>query len=115
MSRRKNLEVDEEEFRRVRALILIKARRYSLNPVEVSDRLIVNFSPEQVERLTEEVGEAGHELVFKNQIGYSAEIASRRLETRSTPRFGSDPRAPKGGRHPKAVDWANEGLRGSRS
>jgi len=113
MSRSKNLEVDEEEFQRVKRLIIGKAKRYSLAKVEISDRLIVGFSPEQVERLVAEVAEADHELVFKDHIGYSAVIASRRQEKVS--RFGGEPKRSQGVRHPKSVDWANEGLRGSRS
>lgn len=112
MSRRKNLEVDEEEYRRVRQLILIKAKRYDLNPVEISDRLTVNFSPEQLQRLVDEVAKAGHALVFKEQVAYSTHIANERQRT---PRFGSEPRD-QGVRHPKAVDWANvPSKRGSQS
>lgn len=112
--RRRNLEVAEEEYQRVRRLVLGKARRYALEPVPVSDRLVVSFSPEQLARLvTELAGEDPPVTVeWRDQTGYSAEIAARSMEHT---RFGSEPRR-QGERHPKSVDWANvEGKRGSRS
>jgi hypothetical protein len=114
--RRQNLEVPEEEFTRVKRLVLGKARRYSLEPVPVSDRLVVSFSPEQLERLARELAEEDPSVTveWRDQTGYSAEIAARNLERPS--RFGGDPRRSEGARHPKSVDWANvEGKRGSRS
>lgn len=113
--RRQNLEVDEDEYRRVRALVLGKARRYALDPVPVSDRLVATFSEAQLERLERELGEEDPPVTvaWKDQTGYSAEIAARSQERPS--RFGGDPRRSEGARHPKSVDWANvEGKRGSR-
>lgn len=113
--RRQNLEVDEDEYRRVRKLVLGKARRYDLDPVPVSDRLVATFSEAQLERLERELGEEDPPVTvaWKDQTGYSAEIAARSQERPS--RFGGDPRRSEGARHPKSVDWANvEGKRGSR-
>lgn len=113
-TRRKNLEVDEDEYQRVRRLVLGKARRYSLEPVPVNDRLVVSFSEGQLERLTDELGaeDPPVTVAWSDSTGYPAEIAALRAQH---PRFGSEARG-QGARHPKSVDWANvEGKRGSRS
>lgn len=104
MTRRSNLELDEDEFQRVKRLIVGKANRYHLVKVEVSDRLVIKFVPEEVNRLVAEVAEAGFELTFKNQAGYSVDIAARR-KANEVPRFGAEPRSD-GVRHPKTVHWA---------
>lgn len=111
-TRRDNLDIDEEEFQRTKRLVVGKAKRYGLTEVEVSDRLVTKFDPEQVERLVAEVAKAGFELTFKNQTGYIDEITARR-RANDAPRFGAEPRHP-GGRHPKTVHWAVLGRREER-
>jgi len=111
-TRRVNLDIDEEEFQRTKLLVLGKAKRYHLSTVEVSDRLVTKFTPEQVDRLVAEVAEAGFALEFKNHSGYIAEITARR-RLNDAPRFGAEPRHD-GGRHPKTVHWAVLGRREER-
>lgn len=101
---RSNLEVDEEEFARILRLVLGKARRYRLQRVEVSSRLVVSLTGEQLLRLRSEVEEAGFELVLNDQTSYAGWIARR--ATDGPTRFGS---APRGVRHEKTVDWAGGG------
>ena len=103
MTRSDNLVIDEDEFQRTKLLVIGKAKRYNLKKVEVSDRLVTKFQPDQVERLVAEVAEAGFELTFKTH-GYAQDISNLRQQQ---PRFGSEPRHD-GVRHPKSPNWARE-------
>ncbi len=101
MSRRKN-QVTDQEFEHAYKLIVGKATRYQLTKVEVSDRLVVGFSADQLAKLVQDVADAGFTVEFKNQTGYADDIAH---QVRQVQRFGSEPT--QRGRHPKSVDWAN--------
>jgi hypothetical protein len=89
--RRRDLEVDEAEYQRARALVLGKARRYGLEPVTVSDRLVVAFSDEQLARLERELAaeDPPVTVAWRRTTGYGSELAAGRQQP---PRFGSDPR-----------------------
>jgi hypothetical protein len=98
--------VDEDEWQRAKQLVLIKARRYQLDTVEVSDRLLIGMDDEQRKRLQDEVAAEGFRVIFKDHAGYGVELS--RL-TRSGPeRFGTPaPKSHVRDRDPKGVDWAN--------
>ena len=102
--RSKNLLVDEAEWQRCKRLILLKARRYKRDTVEVSDRLVVGMSPQQLAQLVTELAEEGVTVDWKRHAGYGAELS--RVASDGPRRLGSHPNN-HGERHPKGPDWAN--------
>lgn len=102
--RGKNLLVSDDEWQRCKRLILAKARRYKLEIVEISDRLVTGMSPEQIARIVIEVAEEGVVIEWKRRAGYGLELS--RVASDGPRRFGSHPNN-HGERHPKGPDWAN--------
>ena len=74
MTRSDNLVIDEDEFQRTKLLVIGKAKRYSLKKIEVSDRLITKFQPDQVKRLVAEVAERAGTIAWEIFTGIGSRV-----------------------------------------
>lgn len=82
--------VDAAEYNRVLKYVLVKARRYGLPKVRLSDVQTHPFSVGQIKRLHADVAAAGFKLELGHHV-YGTDFQTL-IAQRTTSRFGDEPK-----------------------